>query len=83
MMLVFGVLGVLSCIGSLMLKETKGRKMEDNLDSIHDLYITEEENIDKITAADLRKLGSVKESIGSINKGSIEGTHHQTPYTSV
>ena len=42
MMLVFGVLGVLSCGGSLLLKETKGRKMEDNIESIHDIYITEE-----------------------------------------
>lgn len=86
MMLVFGVLGVLSCGGSLMLRETKGKKMEDNLDSIHEVYMTEEENLDKITAADLKKIGSVKESIGSINKTSDVKSEHSSyrePKTSV
>ena len=32
MMLVFGIFGVLSCGGSLLLKETRGRKMEDNIE---------------------------------------------------
>ncbi len=35
-MLVFGVLGVLSCLGSWALKETKGQKMEDNINQSMD-----------------------------------------------
>ena len=52
MMLVFGVLGMLSCFGSFMLKETKGRKMEDNLEPIYNLSITEEESTEKIENLD-------------------------------
>ena len=39
--------------------------------------------MDRITAADLRKIGSIKESFGSINKYSVEERPHIPPGTSV